>query len=305
MTIIIKSMIIRRIMRKKSNNQRFIHRKPTPSPFFESNNNSTSTNTTTFSSPSDYQDLTNLPSNAPIPLQIEAFKMYNKCNIFNKEPILRLAIIRQMRNFDFPPHKDLYQKITKEDEMKLLNWIDESFISLLYYKKLWKPYKDWNLQDDLNEHQIRTNNLNLIKNEYQEQIIKPLKLKYNQNIINDILKNLNQSEFKEPATIWESNQLNQIEWMSEKTCDILWPGLFNCQEDHLINRRYWESVSRQFSKLNGGFPRGMSSNEIMLDLLNEIGEPVEIGIDDKEEGDDQVKKVAEELLMKQFLEERQ
>ncbi|PLW39148.1 hypothetical protein PCASD_07599 [Puccinia coronata f. sp. avenae] len=158
--------------------------------------------------------------------------MYSQCKLSNHEPTTRFAIVRQMRNLDLPPHQELWQGINPTDELSLYKWVDEAFGQLLYQKGLWKPSSEWSPDDDIAEAAEKEENLKLLREAYEEQVLNPLKKQFGDSEVTIALSKLpeDQQIYKEPAIIWQSiNQKTQetsLEWMSEYTADVVWPGLF-------------------------------------------------------------------------------
>lgn len=212
-----------------------------------------------------------------------------------------------MRSFDLPPHSSLWQSITPDDELRLYRWIDEAFGQLLYHKRLWTPSVHWSEADDVQERDRRAHYLLLLRQAYNDQLIKPLEAQYGPHAVSTALSDLNQTDFVEPAVVWESvcSETGEtvLDWMAEKTADVLWPGLVSCGPSHIVARRYWESEARRFAKLVGGKARGMADDGSMVELDPEIGEPCEIGMD--EAGLDEARKMAEAVLVKEFIAERE
>ncbi|KAH9822245.1 hypothetical protein DFH28DRAFT_1078541 [Melampsora americana] len=206
-----------------------------------------------------------------------------------------------MRLLDLPPHQSQFQSITSKDEINLYNWIDQAFVQLLYLKKLWIPTKDWSETDDRIEEDQRDQNWLILKESFQHQILNPLGFKYGHHLVESNLNQLIQ-------TICPEKGEEIIEWMSEKTSDVIWPGLVRLRADQTIARKYWESESRRFSTRFGGVPRGLGKDGEMLEIDEEMGEPCEWvdGPDsDSDHRVEEVMKTAEGILIKEFIEERQ
>lgn len=267
----------------------------------------------------DSNNLTQLSFDAPANLQKQALEMYSQCKLSEQEPTTRFAIVRQMRNLDLPPHQDLWQDINASDELALYKWINEAFGQLLYQKGLWKPSLDWTLEDEEAEATQREENLQLLRRLYEEQILEPLKKRFGDAEVTTLLSNLpkNQKIYNEPAIIWQSiNQKtkeNSLEWMSEYTADVAWPGLVSCKPSYQLARKYWEAEARKFAELTGGVACGMGNNREMLpcEKENQIS-PTNSALD-HETLDCQYKfasssymnkQAAEAFLIKKFIKER-
>ncbi|EGG02965.1 uncharacterized protein MELLADRAFT_72680 [Melampsora larici-populina 98AG31] len=239
-----------------------------------------------------------------------------------------------MRLLDLPPHQSLWQSIGSKDEINLYHWIHEAFGQLLYLKKLWRPTDDWNEMDDRIEKDQLEENLSILKDSFQHQILGPLESRYGNDVVESNLnqlikshhgsdslsnsnKNVNRTEgdssFLKPAIVWrrkcpETGE-EVIEWMSERTSDVVWPGLVSLRSDQYIPRIYWESEARRFANRNGGVPRGLGPDGQMAKVDEAIGEACEWADSqsDSVEGGvelQEVIKTAEGILIKQFLEER-
>ncbi|MBW0519777.1 hypothetical protein O181_059492 [Austropuccinia psidii MF-1] len=217
-----------------------------------------------------------------------------------------------MRNLDLPPHKNLYQEINSTNEIFLLNWVQEAFTQLLYSKKLWKPNHDWSELDDKFENEERLKNLKLLKEIYQNQIIKPLQDRFGHSEVEIALSNLSEDQhiFCEPAIIWQSIDKQSgettLEWMSEFTADVIWPGLVSCKPTYEFARRHWEAEARQFSQTVGGIACGMGENGEMLPIMTEDERKQLEALassTDSNFSSSQERHIAESILIKQFLQE--
>ncbi|KAA1087331.1 hypothetical protein PGT21_029175 [Puccinia graminis f. sp. tritici] len=269
----------------------------------------------------DSQNLTKLSFDAPAKLRRQALEMYAQCKLSERDPTTRFAIVRQMRNLDLPPHQELWQGINATDELALYRWVDEAFGQLIYQKGLWRPSKDWGPEDDEAEAIQRVENLSLLRTAYEEQILNPLKERFGTSEVTIALSELrdDQKLYKEPAIIWQSvnRKTNEIslEWMSEYTADVVWPGLVSCQPSYQVARRYWEAEARLFSNLIGGVARGMGENGEMLpfdsrdnDDLGQTDSSLDENIHEFQSSilssAQANKQAAEAVLIKKFLEER-
>lgn len=275
-------------------------------------------------------DLNSLNEHTPIHIQQQAFKSYQKCKLSSLNPIIRFSVVRKMRLLDLPPHQSLWQSINSKDEINLYNWINEAFGQLLYIKKLWIPSNDWNETDDRIEKRQLDENLEILKDSFQKQILRPLKSKYGEHLVESNINQLIKSQygahsllddddesqdesFLKPAIIWRTRCAETgeevIEWMSEKTSDVVWPGLVSLNSNQTIARRYWESEARKFAKQIGGIAKGLGKHGEMLEIDEEIGEPCDY-LDESvaDHSDDtqlqEVINTAEGILIKEFIEER-
>ncbi|OAV98175.1 hypothetical protein PTTG_00253 [Puccinia triticina 1-1 BBBD Race 1] len=267
----------------------------------------------------DSQNLTKLSFDAPANLRKQALEMYAQCKLSERDPTTRFAIVRQMRNLDLPPHRELWQGINATDELALYRWVDEAFGQLIYQKGLWRPSDDWGPEDDKAEAIQRVENLSLLRTVYEEQIVNPLKEHFGGSEVTIALSELSDDQklYKEPAIIWQSVDRKSgdtsLEWMSEYTADVVWPGLVRCQPSYQVARRYWENEARLFSQSVGGVARGMGENGEMLPFETD---------DQRSQSDSSLdqntleytspiltsaqanKRAAEAVLIKKFLEER-
>ncbi|POW16877.1 hypothetical protein PSTT_01022 [Puccinia striiformis] len=204
----------------------------------------------------DPNNLARLSFNAPPHLRRQALDMYAQCKLSERGPTTRFAIVRQMRNLDLPPHQELWQGINATDELALYRWVDGAFGQLIYQKGLWRPSRDWGPEDDEAEAIQRAENLNLLRTAYEEQIVNPLKERFGSSEVTIALSELrdDQTIYTEPAIIWQSVDRKtgeiSLEWMSEYTADVAWPGL-------------------AFSKSVGGVARGLGKDGEMLPFDNE------------------------------------
>lgn len=219
--------------------------------------------------------MTKISLDAPIHLRRQALEMYAQCKLSERDSITRFAIARQMRNLDLPPHQELWQGITAKDELSLYRWIDEAFGQLMYQKGLWKPSSDWGPEDDQAEAERRSENLRLLQVAYEEQIVNPLKKRFGDSEVTIALSALREDQklYCQPAVIWESvdpqTGVISLEWMSEYTADVVWPGLASCRAEYQIARRYWEAEAREFAKSIGGVACGMGENREMMPIASE------------------------------------
>ncbi|KAI8459076.1 hypothetical protein BY996DRAFT_6430040 [Phakopsora pachyrhizi] len=217
-------------------------------------------------------NLTELRFDSPDHLKKQAYEMYNRSKLSNHDPVTRLAILRQMRNLDLPPHRMLWQSIEPKHELSLLRWTDQAFGQLLYQKRLWKPSHDWGIEDDRQEEEMRLKNLEILRSGYEEQILGPLKDMYGPSEVTVAISNLSKEQqlYCEPAIVWETGDpetgKNVLEWMSEYTADVVWPGLVRCKAEYQIARRYWEAEAREFSRSRGGVPMGLGTDGECLEM---------------------------------------
>lgn len=266
----------------------------------------------------DPTNLFELSADAPIHLQKQALQLYHRCRLSSRHPITRFAIARQMRNLDLPPHRSLWQSINSHHEHNLYRWIDQAFGQLLYMKSLWKPSDDWKPKDDMEESNRREDYLQLLRTAYQDQIVTPLQLRYGHEPVASLLSSLKRDEeiFIEPPIVWEATCPESgdtvLEWMSERTADVVWPGLVSCQAHHTIARRYWESEARSFASQVGGVAKGMGPHGQMLDVHPELGDPSQWIHDNNpdstyslDEEMHEATSTAEAILIRQYHEDRQ
>lgn len=264
-------------------------------------------------------NLTKLSQDASIHLKKQALEMYESCRLSNRDSITRFAIVRQMRNLDLPPHREVWQGINPTDELQLYRWINEAFGQLLYMKKLWKPCLDWSPEDDQTELELNHENYQLLQIAYQDQIVNPLKNRFGDDQVTIALSNLRDDEqlYIKPAIIWRSKNMEgeiSLEWMSELTADVIWPGLVSCKPEYEVARRYWESEAKKFSESMGGVPCGMSPDGQMLaadDKVEELTQhhhqqqqnPYQFEPSFLHSAKDH-QRLAEAVLIKKFLQER-